>query len=175
MKVIISRSPKQQMLSFSLKQLFAVWLLFITSVRSYGAVMELLGRNEFKAPLCHMRILMPKFFCLLTPVRENLISVEGDDFMGHIRLPVQGQGLDLSRASRILAWTLRGGGVFGWPQRHRQEEDHSLGVYLPVTTSTSDIILILDRCTVYSTRIACHRIGISCTLRLFELVRSQCL
>lgn len=36
-----------------------------------------------------------------------------------------------------------------------RREDHSLGVSLPVTTPISDIILILDRCTVYSTRIAC--------------------
>lgn len=61
---------------------------------------------------------MPKSFSLLTIVWENLISAEGDDFMGHIRLLVQGQGVDLSRASQILAWTLVG--VFGWPQQHRQ-------------------------------------------------------
>lgn len=82
--------------------------------------------------------------------------------MGHIRLLVQGQGVDLSRASRILVWTLRWWGVLGWSLQHRQE-DHSLGVSLPVITPISDIILILDRCTVYSTRIACHRIGIRCT------------
>lgn len=32
--------------------------------------------------------------------------------MGHIRLPVWGQGVDLSRVSRIQAWTLRSGGVW---------------------------------------------------------------
>lgn len=31
--------------------------------------------------------------------------------MGHTRLLVQGQGVDLSRASQILAWAQRGGGV----------------------------------------------------------------
>lgn len=61
---------------------------------------------------------MPKWFSLLTLVWENLISAEGDDFMGHIRLLVQGQGVDLSRASQILMWTLVG--VFGWPHEHRQ-------------------------------------------------------
>lgn len=51
----------------------------------------------------------------------------------------------------------------------------SLALYLPVTAPISDIILILDRCTVYRTRIAYHRRGISCTLRHFELVHSQCM
>ena len=37
--------------SFSLKQLFASWLLFSTSFRSYGALTELLGNNEFTALL----------------------------------------------------------------------------------------------------------------------------
>lgn len=52
-------------------------------------------------------------------------------------------------------------GVFDWLRQHRHER-HSLRVYLIVTTPISDIILILDRCTMYSTRIACHRKGISC-------------
>lgn len=53
--------------------------------------------------LCHMTILMPKLFSLPILVWENMITVEGVDFMGHIRLVVQEHGVDLSRASWILA------------------------------------------------------------------------
>lgn len=91
--------------------------------------------------------------------------------MGHIGLLVQGQGVDLSRASRILVCTLHGGGVLLAAATHRREYH----IVLASTSPISDIILILDRCSVYSTRIACHRMGISCIVRLFELVHSQCM
>lgn len=65
--------------------------------------MELLDNNEFTAHLCYMRILTLRLFSLSILVWENTITVEGVDFMGHIRLVVQGHGVDLSRASWILA------------------------------------------------------------------------
>lgn len=40
--------------------------------------------------------------------------------MGHIGLLVQGQGVDLSRASRILVCTLHGGGVLLAAATHRR-------------------------------------------------------
>lgn len=49
MKVIISCNFKQTS-PLGQKQLFTLWLLPITSP-SYGAVMDLLGSNEFTAPL----------------------------------------------------------------------------------------------------------------------------
>uniref|UniRef100_A0A3Q3N3D4 ADAM metallopeptidase with thrombospondin type 1 motif 20 n=1 Tax=Mastacembelus armatus TaxID=205130 RepID=A0A3Q3N3D4_9TELE len=78
---------------------------FIMAVRSYGAIMKFLGNNGFTAPLYHLRILIHKSFSLLIVVWENMITVEGDDFMGHIRLLVQGHKVDLSRASWILIGT----------------------------------------------------------------------
>lgn len=77
-----------------------------------------------------LRITVSKLFSVLTPAWEDQISVEGGDFMGQIRLLVQGQGVDLSRASRILVWILVG--VFGWPKRH-QQKGRSLGVSLSVS------------------------------------------
>lgn len=70
-------------------------------------------------------------------------------------------GVDCGGGVRLATWTQTG------------LVDHRLGFSIPVITPISDIILILDRCIVYSTRIAYYRIGISCTLRLFWTVHSQ--
>lgn len=62
--------------------------------------------------------------------------------MGHIRLLVQRQGVDLSRVSQILTWTLLG--VFGWLQTHRQ----TTGLKSPAgVTFICDIIRSFDRYT----------------------------
>lgn len=51
------------------------------------------------------------WFSLLTPVGENLISAEGDDFMGHMRLLDQEQG--------------------GWPQSHQWDPVWGVGTGRP--------------------------------------------
>lgn len=75
--------------------------------------------------------------------------------MGHTRLLVRGQGFDLGRASWIPVHSARWGCLTGHCDTDRMTRAPEAP--LPVISAISDIILILDGCTVYSTRIACHR------------------
>lgn len=96
--------------------------------------------------------------------------------MGHVRLLVQEQGFDLSRAIRTLdcAWGWEGGG--GCLTGHcilERRECQMPGVSLPVITFVSDITLILVWCSVVSAKMACLTVGVSCTVRVFELLHFQ--
>lgn len=153
MKATISHNPKH-VLSFSLKQLFALLVPFILSADLMGAVMELWGNNDFVAPVCHY--IWESWCPHSSPVWETDKCWRGWLHGSH---KVTGSGAGSWPQSRQPDSGMEG--VFDGLQQHRHEH-HSLRVYLIVTTPISDIILILDRCTMYSTRIACHRKGIIC-------------
>lgn len=175
MNVSISHNLRQQILSFSLKQLFALWWSLIVSADLMGALMELLGNNGFIAPLQHYIYEHPDVCILFFFFAGSCVRECDDGWKGwlHGSHKVTGSGAGSWPHSRQpdsgvdSAW-------WEYLAGHSRHADRSLGVYLLVTPPISDIILILDRCAVYSTRRSCHRMGISCTSGLLELVHSQC-
>lgn len=75
--------------------------------------MDLQGNNEFTALFRGYIRAAGVLLFAVSCVRES-VKCWGGDFMGHVRLLVQGQRVDLNRASRIVAWTVP------WPTVARQ-------------------------------------------------------